>query len=203
MSVLETHLSYALCGYGCFAASGYFLLFKLVKMRSNQNEVKSFNFDNSEIRTVVLNDQPYFVGKDVCDSLGIKSHRDSLKALDSDERRESEIPTPGGKQNLVVVNESGLYHLIFRSNKPEARRFRKWVTSEVLPALRKNGHYGVLVYQEPTGQTSLFPVESREKLELQQLAMDVALGAKPGSRVSRLVRMLKPYLFTTSKSLQL
>jgi prophage antirepressor-like protein len=100
-----------------------------------------FLFDESTVRTTVLEGQPWFVGKDVCAALGIRNNRDALEGLDDDEKGVATTDTPGGKQNLGVVNESGLYALIFRSRKEEARRFRKWVTSEVLPAIRKRGYY--------------------------------------------------------------
>lgn len=104
---------------------------------------KSFVFNASDrsIRTVMLEGQPYFVAKDVCAILGISNHNDAVGRLDDDERRGSVLPTPSGEQKITLVNESGLYHLIFQSRKPEARAFRKWVTSEVLPELRRTGRY--------------------------------------------------------------
>lgn len=104
----------------------------------------TFNASNQQVRTVLLNGEPYFCGKDVCMCLGLSNHNDALAALDDDERRGSPVPTPSGTQQMVVVNESGLYHLIFQSRKEEAKAFRKWVTSEVLPALRRTGRYEVL-----------------------------------------------------------
>lgn len=103
----------------------------------------TFNASNQPVRTVILEGQPYFCGKDVCACLGLSNHKDALSSLDEDERRGSPLPTPSGVQQMTVVNESGLYHLIFQSRKPEAKTFRKWVTSEVLPSLRKTGKYEV------------------------------------------------------------
>lgn len=120
-------------------------------MLTNKNEAGTllpqaftFNASNQQVRTVLLNGEPYFCGKDVCMCLGLSNHNDALAALDDDERRGSPVPTPSGTQQMVVVNESGLYHLIFQSRKEEAKAFRKWVTSEVLPALRRTGRYEVL-----------------------------------------------------------
>jgi prophage antirepressor-like protein len=94
------------------------------------------------VRTEMINGEPWFVAKDVCDILSIMNSRDSIsKILDIDERRVSPISTPSGVQEMNIVNESGLYALIIRSNKPIARKFRKWVTSEVLPSIRKYGKY--------------------------------------------------------------
>lgn len=102
-----------------------------------------FNASNQQVRTVTIESEPYFVAKDVCLILGISNHNDAVSRLDDDEKRGSALPTPSGTQQMMVVNESGLYHLIFQSRKPEAKAFRKWVTAEVLPALRRTGRYEV------------------------------------------------------------
>lgn len=79
--------------------------------------------------------------KDVCEVLGLSSPHKVFERLDDDEKGRNQIPTLGGEQEMTVVNESGLYNVILRSDKPEAKPFRKWVTSEVLPSIRKNGGY--------------------------------------------------------------
>lgn len=94
-----------------------------------------------EIRSVMVNGEPLFVAKDVCDVLGISNSRDAMNRLDEDEKAMSVLPTQFGKKSMNMVNESGLYNLIFQSRKPEARVFRKWVTQEVLPNIRKYGFY--------------------------------------------------------------
>ncbi|WP_088503756.1 Bro-N domain-containing protein [Burkholderia ubonensis] len=94
------------------------------------------------LRVVEIDGAPWFVAKDVCDALGIANSRDAMSALDGDER--NTVAFSDGKRgnpNKTVISESGLYALIVRSNKPEARAFRKWVTSEVLPSIRKHGMY--------------------------------------------------------------
>ncbi len=91
--------------------------------------------------TDARNGEIWFVAKDVCATLGIANSRDALSKLDGDEKGGAFADTPGGKQLVNVVNESGLYFLIIRSNKPEAKKFRKWVTSEIIPAIRKTGAY--------------------------------------------------------------
>ena len=99
---------------------------------------KVFNFNpaNQQIRVEVINGEAWFVAKDVCDALGIKNSRDAVfNVLDDDEKGVAKIYTLGGNQKMTVINESGVYNLIFRSNKPQARAFRKWVTSEVLPTI--------------------------------------------------------------------
>lgn len=107
------------------------------------SQVVPFCFDGNEVRVTNLEGNPWFVAKDVCAVLGISQHRDALSRLDDDERGSVLLDTLGGKQDLSVISESGLYSLIFRSRKMAAKRFRKWVTSEVLPSIRKTGSYDI------------------------------------------------------------
>lgn len=107
-----------------------------------KKSVVPFSFDGIAVRTVMVNGEPWWVAKDVCDVLGILNPSDAIsKNLDDDEKGVDLIYTPGGKQKVVIVNESGLYSLILRSRKPEAKRFKRWVTHEVLPTIRKTGSY--------------------------------------------------------------
>lgn len=109
-------------------------------MKKNVSVISNPEF--GEIRSSMINNEPVFVAKDVCEVLGIEKYRDAVSRLDEDERGEPVIvDTLGGKQSMATVNESGLYHLVFVSRKPEAKAFRKWVTSEVLPNIRKHGFY--------------------------------------------------------------
>lgn len=105
------------------------------------NEMQVFNYKSNQVRTVEMNGELQFVLKDVCAVLGIGNSRMVYERLDADERGVSQIDTPGGAQNMSTVTESGLYSVILRSDKPEAKPFRKWVTSEVLPSVRKHGAY--------------------------------------------------------------
>jgi prophage antirepressor-like protein len=97
--------------------------------------------ENYTLRAAAIDGQEWFVAKDVCDILEIKNYRDAVESLDDDERVSVLVDTLGGKQTMIAINESGLYALIFRSRKPKAREFRRWVTSEVLPAIRRTGSY--------------------------------------------------------------
>lgn len=106
-----------------------------------KNEIIPFGYDDQLVRTVVIDGMPWFVAKDVCAALGISKYRDAIASLDEDEGCPVKVDTPGGVQEMSAVNESGLYTLIMRSNKPEAKRFRKWVTSEVLPSINRTGMY--------------------------------------------------------------
>lgn len=102
--------------------------------------VFSFTEENP-VRVQILNQEPWFVALDVCRILGLKNNRQAISSLDDDEKGVIKVDTLGGIQELQAVNESGLYALVFKSRKPEAKRFRKWVTSEVLPSIRKTGGY--------------------------------------------------------------
>ncbi len=108
------------------------------------NELQIFNFDSNEVRTVVVNEEPYFVGKDVAKVLGYKNTREALKYhVDNEDKKDGVAihDSIGRTQKPVLINESGLYSLIFSSKLDSAKRFKRWVTSEVLPQIRKQGFY--------------------------------------------------------------
>lgn len=106
------------------------------------NTPQVFNFEKNEVRTIVVNDEPYFVGKDVAEILGYKNTSKTLKDhVDNEDKRGERIVTPSGEQVATIINESGLYSLILKSKLPNARKFKRWVTSEVLPQIRKHGAY--------------------------------------------------------------
>lgn len=110
------------------------------------NELKIFNSEEfGDIRTVTINEEPWFVGKDVAEALGYSKARNAISAHISDEdKKDAPIQgTLGGTQNMTIINESGLYALIFGSKLESAKRFKRWVTSEVLPAIRRTGAYGL------------------------------------------------------------
>ncbi|QHJ80545.1 MAG: hypothetical protein [Caudoviricetes sp.] len=108
------------------------------------NEVKAFNFESNEVRTVLIDNEPWFVGKDVADTLGYKNgSRDINSHVDADDKLKYQISTSGQKREQIVINESGVFALIFGSELDSAKRFKKWVTSEVLPSIRKTGSYSV------------------------------------------------------------
>ncbi|HAS85382.1 MAG TPA: hypothetical protein DCS31_01075 [Candidatus Competibacteraceae bacterium] len=108
------------------------------------SSIVSFNFVAQSVRVVMRGDEPWFVAADVCEALTIANHRDAVAKLDEDEKDGVGITDAiGREQETTVINESGLYSLILTSRKPEAKKFKKWVTSEILPALRKTGHYEI------------------------------------------------------------
>ena len=105
------------------------------------SNITTFNFDALQVRAVLRDGEPWFVAADVCAALEIADVRQAVERLDDSERGGCTVPTPGGPQEVRAVNESGMYALIFTSRKPEAQRFRRWVTSEVLPSIRRTGRY--------------------------------------------------------------
>lgn len=106
------------------------------------NNIQIFTYNSNEVRTIQKDGEPWFVLKDVCQVLGISHVKDTADRLDQDEVGQTEvIDSLGRKQTAGIINESGLYNVILRSDKPEAKPFRKWVTSEVLPSIRKHGAY--------------------------------------------------------------
>lgn len=93
------------------------------------------------VRTIEQNGEPWFIARDVCECLSIGKYRDAVSRLEDDERGSVEMDTPGGRQSLSAVNEYGLYSLVLSSRKPEAKEFKRWITHEVIPAIRKTGGY--------------------------------------------------------------
>jgi prophage antirepressor-like protein len=109
----------------------------------NEQNITTFAFEGNPVRIMGEDGDPWFVLADVCKVLEIaESHRAAAR-LDDDEKARHTVTTPGGDQEMTIINESGLYSLILTSRKPAAKRFKKWVTAEVLPSIRKTGGYGV------------------------------------------------------------
>lgn len=104
-------------------------------------EVFQFPGTGHEIRMIPLNGEPWFVAADACTFLGFRDASNAVRSLQEDEKGYSQVSTPSGEQRMRIVNESGIYALIFRSKNEQAQAFRKWVTSELLPTIRKTGRY--------------------------------------------------------------
>jgi prophage antirepressor-like protein len=107
------------------------------------HELINFNFDSNEIRTLAIEGEPWFVAKDICNSLDLFDVNKAVQGLEEEEKLVRKLFVSGQNRDLLMINESGLYSLILRSYKPEAKRFKKWITSEVLPSLRKTGTYEI------------------------------------------------------------
>lgn len=148
------------------------------------------------------NGDPWFVAKDVCNVLGLQNSRDTLKkVLEDDEKGVATIYTLGGDQEVSTVSESGLYALIFKSRKPQAKTFRKWVTSEVLPAIRKAGRYEISRAEdrerEEEGQIEALkelarsiPLRAAHRVQMMQLAERITRAEGTTSEVDILCRYL-------------
>ncbi|WP_353418152.1 phage antirepressor [Staphylococcus delphini] len=105
-------------------------------------DLQIFNFEELPVRTLTVDDEPYFVGNDVAQILGYEDYRGAInKKVDAEDKLRSQIDYAGQKRNVTLINESGLYSLIFSSKLESAKRFKRWVTSEVLPSIRKHGIY--------------------------------------------------------------
>lgn len=104
-------------------------------------ELQVFKYKSNDVRTVEIDGNPWWVLSDVCKVLDITNHKNVAARLDEEEKGVHQMDTLGGLQEMTIINESGLYNVILRSDKPEAKPFKKWVTSEVLPSIRKHGAY--------------------------------------------------------------
>ena len=111
-------------------------------LRIPENQLASFSHETfGSVRTLTKDGEPWFVASDVCKALEISDVHVSLRRLDDDEKDGCLIPTPGGEQQMSIVNEPGLYSLVLGSRKPEAKAFKRWITHEVIPQIRKTGAY--------------------------------------------------------------
>ena len=138
------------------------------------NEVTVFKFNGqNQVRTILREGEPWFVAKDVCEILELEKIDSAIRELDDDEKGTHTMSTLGGNQRMSIVSESGLYALVFKSRKHKAKAFRKWVTSEVLPTIRKTGQYS----QSQQVMSNLLPNEftSREFAALHSIAITAGL----------------------------
>ncbi len=123
------------------------------------SELIPFSFEGASVRVIDIDGKPWFVATDLCAVLGIANSRDALASLDEDEKGVATTDTPGGVQPVAIVNEPGMYSLILRSRKPEAKTFKRWVTHEVLPEIRKTGAYRLADAQLPPSQPQSYPLD--------------------------------------------
>jgi len=128
-------------------------------------DVQNFSFGSATVRVIDRDGEPWFVAKDVCDVLNHSDTSMATKSLDEDEKLIQTLLVSGQNRQLTLINESGLYSLVLRSNKPEAKVFKKWVTSEVLPSIRKHGGY-------------LTPEKTRELIDNPDLIIEMATKIK-------------------------
>lgn len=135
------------------------------------NAIVPFDFEGASVRVIDRAGEPWFVLADVCHVMEIENPRNVTARLDDDEKGIHTLDTPGGDQNMTIINESGLYSLILTSRKVAAKRFKKWVTAEVLPTIRKTGGYGapdpMAVLNDPAAMRQLLLNYSEKMLALE------------------------------------
>ena len=162
-------------------------------------DLVKFEFKYHEVRTVVIEGEPWFVAKDVCGVLELGNITEALRGLDADELTSEILKSGGQGREMRLVNESGLYALIFKSRKPQAKAFRKWVTSEVLPQIRKTGKYEV----QKTPQTYIEALEAlivaekeKQKLIESNTELEIKLDeAKEWYSIKRMEKLNFPRKF--------
>lgn len=173
------------------------------------NEIQIFHSAQfGQVRTVIKDDQPWFVASDVCKALDVGNSRQALTRLDQDEKGVISTDTPGGKQDMSIINEPGLYALVLGSRKPEAHAFKRWITHEVLPDIRKRGMYatGGFVEKAINDPDSMIQMlreykaekERREALEYQMLLdapkvlfAESVEGSRQNILIGELAKLLK------------
>lgn len=137
-------------------------------------ELDIFNYNDMQVRTVVEDGEPWFVAADVAKVLGYSSSRAMVRTLDDDERGVQILHSPSGDQEYSTINESGLYSVILRSRVEGARRFKKWVTAEVLPSIRKTGAYSTVPALSGPELVAAALVEANSMLESAKAELEVA-----------------------------
>lgn len=147
------------------------------------NQITAFQHQEfGEIRTVMRDGTPWFVAADVCRALDIINNRDAMGRLDEDEKDVASADTPGGMQSMTIVNEPGLYNLVMSSRKPEAKAFKRWITHEVIPSIRKHGFYGTdaaieRMLGDPDAAITMLQAYKAEREERRRLEEQAALDA--------------------------
>lgn len=140
------------------------------------NQLQTFNFSDQSVRVVIdQNNNPWWYAQDVCNVLGISNGRDAIRSMPEDEK--STVGSTDGGPARNIISEGGLYRLVFQSRKPEAKAFRKWVTSEVLPQIRKTGSY-TAIPSDPVEQVLLLAniLSKTDKLVLEERSKNLALA---------------------------
>jgi prophage antirepressor-like protein len=151
------------------------------------NDLKIFESPSfGSVRTITKDGEPWFVAADVCKALDIADTWNAVNRLDDDEKGLRSIQTPGGEQSMVAVNEAGLYSLILGSRKPEAKDFKRWVTHDVLPSIRKTGKYEV----KPMSQLEILAEATKALVELDKKTdKAIQLAEKANERVDKAIKI--------------
>lgn len=135
------------------------------------SNIQIFNFQGNNVRSMVLDGEPWFVGKDVAEILGYKDTSGALnKHIDDEDKGVAELTTPGGLQKMIIINESGVYALVFGSRLPIAKKFKHWITPDVLPTIRKTGSYTYKPITDPMEMLQLhYNVLDKHDKELKEV----------------------------------
>jgi len=147
---------------------------------NHMNELKIFSYEGKEVRTIQRNGEPWWVLKDVCDVLGLTTPTRVAERLEEDEVSQTHLTDAiGRQQETLIVSESGLYNVILRSDKPEAKKFKRWVTHEVLPQIRKHGAYITTskleeIMNDPDSWIKLLTALKEERQEKERLQLQAA-----------------------------
>lgn len=152
-------------------------------MSNTNNEIQVFNnVKFGQVRSMMIDGEPWFVGKDIADILGYEASRNAIaKYVDDEDKLTHQISASGQRREMVIINESGLYALIMSSKLPKAKEFKRWVTSEVLPTIRKTGSYGLIPsYQieDPIARAKAWIVEKEKQMALETQLQIVEPKAK-------------------------
>ncbi len=146
--------------------------------------IEAFAFEGREVRTVMVDGAPWFVAVDVARILGYRDAANMTRRLDEDEKGTRSVSTPGGQQNLTIISEAGLYGAVLGSQVSEARAFKRWVTHEVLPSIRKTGAYGSAL---PTSFAEALELAAAEARRVEALEAQAALDAPKVAAYERLM----------------
>lgn len=174
---------------------------------SQSTQLSTFNFEKSSIRVIAVNNEPWFVAKDVCNAIGLSNSRMALLALDDDEKGVSSTYTLGGEQDLAIVSESGMYTLILRCRDAVKKgsvphRFRKWVTAEVLPQIRKTGRYQVSERSQPKEQEFTHNLKNSEAVDLAWLWFEAEQMVSFIGKITPALEVLGSHLAPTAHSIR-
>ena len=174
---------------------------------SQSTQLSTFNFEQSSIRVIAVNNEPWFVAKDVCSAIGLSNSRMALLALDDDEKGVSSTYTLGGEQDLAIVSESGMYTLILRCRDAVKKgsvphRFRKWVTAEVLPQIRKTGRYQVSERSQPKEQEFTHNLKNSEAVDLAWLWIEAEQMVNFIGKITPALEVLGSHLAPTAHSIR-
>lgn len=143
------------------------------------SNIVPFSFEGAAVRVIEVDSNPWFVAADVCAVLEHANPRQVVSRLDDDEKGVRIVDTLGGPQEMAVINESGLYSLVLTSRKPSAKRFKKWVTADVLPTIRKTGGYGAPALpdlSDPVVLVQLLTEHASKRVEAEQRAAAALAG---------------------------